>query len=134
MGHGGSAAAFHLLPNIQGLINENATVLKNLEEILPKNPMFPAGEVKEIINKRFQAIMERLQRPKYERTVLPPLTGSLAAVQFVEALNFEESLEQSETVFVRDQAKMQQLGVHAAIRLYRWNHVSCLPTTKLLLL
>ena len=109
-------------PNVQAMNVENTEILKNLDQSLPKDPTFPAAEVRALVSRRLPSIIENLKHPRYERALLPPIQGSPLAVQFVEELGIEKNLDQIESSYARDQAKMQLLGVHAAIRLYRWNH------------
>lgn len=68
----------------------------------------------------FDALLENLRRPAWERKEIPEVKGDSLADRLAEMLLPSFSLVGER--YAREQAQVQLLGVHAAIRRYRWEH------------
>ena len=113
-------------PAIEAVGAEREQVLKNMEAQFPASPDFPKERVLAGMRARLDHYAENLKRPVWERKPPPPLQGEKLVADYVNALaqTLDPVFENTQTAFVKDQARMQVLGVHAAIRKYRWDHDS----------
>ncbi len=126
------AKAWHEAPDpaIEAMAAERDLVLKNLENQLPRDPNFPRGQVLAGMRARLDQYEANLKKPAWERKPPLRLQGNPIVADYVNAVGetLDPTFEKAQMVFVRDQAKMQILGVHAAVRLYRWEH-DALPSS-----
>ena len=107
-------------PAIRVLQTEREYVLKRLRDQLQgNNALF--DQVGSLLAARLDAITASLRLPAWKRNPLPDL-GDSQAEMFVKALGLEQVYGQAQKAFTRDQAAVQILGVHAAIRRYLWEY------------
>jgi hypothetical protein len=132
------ARAWHDAPDpaIEAMAAERDVILKNLVGQLPVDPSFPKERVVAGMRARLDHYAANLAKPAWERKPPPPLQGDKLVADYVNSLGetLDASFERSQNVFVRDQARMQILGVHAAIHLYRWEHDALPPSLSVLAL
>ncbi len=114
-------------PLLNALDAERGFMLKHLGELTTAN-VLNGDEIGRILSARLDLVKESLRKPLWERKPLPPIEGDSPAAQAARALNLDAVYTQSLTSFAKEQAKMQVLGVHAAIRKYRWDN-DRLPAT-----
>jgi hypothetical protein len=117
-------------PAIEGMAAEREQAMKNVEGELPADPTFPREQVLAGMRSRFDHYAANLAKPPWERKPPPPLQGNKVVADFVNALaqTLDPVFERAQDNFVRDQARMQILGVHAAIYSYRWEHDALPPS------
>ena len=120
------AKAWHDAPDpaIEAMAAERELVLKGLVSELPPDANFPREQVLAAVRLRLDHYAANLTKPVWERRAPLPLQGNPVVANYVNNLGqtLDPLFEGAQTVFVRDQAKIQILGVHAAIRSYRWEH------------
>lgn len=111
-------------PAFEAMGIERDQDLENLKSQLPPDANFPREQVLAAMRARFDYYAANLSRPAWERKPPPPPQGNPVVADYVNALGktLDPAFEQAQTIFVRDQSRMQMLGVRAAIRLYRWEH------------
>ena len=112
-------------PGISALEAEREFTRGHIRTHLGADPGL-AAEVFSLLSARISAIQNMLRHEPWKRGALPPLQGSAAAVAHLKEL--EVGYEQFLEVFTRSLARVQLLGVHAAIRRFRWEH-NRLPAT-----
>ncbi len=113
-------------PAIEAVGAESEQVLKTVESQLPVDATFPRDRVLAGMRARLDHYAANLRKPLWERKPVPPLQGERIVADYVNNLGqtLDPLFEQTQTAFVKDQAAMEVLGVHAAIRRYRWQHDS----------
>ncbi len=122
------AKAWHDAPDpaIEAMAAERELILRNLAGEFPTDTDFPREQVLAGMRARLDHYAANLTKPVWERQPPPPLQGNPIVADYINKLG--ETLDplflKTQTVFVRDQAKMQILGVHASVRQYRWEHDS----------
>jgi hypothetical protein len=111
-------------PAIEAMGVERDQSLQRLESQLPTDANFPKEQVLAGMRARFDHYAANLTKPVWERKPPLQLQGNTFVADYVNNLGqtLDPIFEQAQTVFVRDQARMQILGVHAAIRQFRWEH------------
>lgn len=65
---------------------------------------------------------EQVRRPPWQRKPLPPIEGEGPAVELARSLAPVEALSRAEEAFQREMGRVQVLGLHAAVRRFRWEH------------
>lgn len=83
-------------------------------------PIFDDATIQ--VNQTYEQFLTELKKPAWQRQEIPDMdnktpAGALAAV-------FMPSINIASDRFTQDQVQVQLLGVHAAIRKYRWEHES----------
>lgn len=116
-------------PAIDAVGAERDQVLKNMMAQFPADPSFPKERILAGMRARLDHYAENLKKPLWDRKLPPPLQGEKLVADYVNALaqTLDPVFESTQTAFVKDQARMQVLGVHAAIRKYRWDHDALPP-------
>ena len=111
-------------PAIEAMSVERDEALKSLESEVPSNSDLPKDQILAAMRARFDHYAANLTKPVWERRPPPSLQGNKLVADYVNNLGrtLDPVFQNAQTVFVRDLAKMQILGVHAAVRLYRWEH------------
>ncbi len=109
-------------PAIDALEAERILMHKRLQEQLGGTNAELGSQAMGIIDARIDVTVASLRSPYWERKELPELTGNYPAEQYVRNLGIEEIFDQALNRFARDQAWVQILGVHAAIRSYKWEN------------
>lgn len=111
-------------PAISALTAERDTILKNMQAQFPADASFPRVQALTGTKLHIDYYISNLTKPYWERKPPPPLQGDKQVAEYVGALmeTLDPTLERAQSNFVRDQARMQLLGVNAAIRGYRWEH------------
>ena len=117
-------------PALESMAAERELILKRLADGFPADPTFPREQILAGMRARLDQYAANLTKPVWERKAPLPLKGNLAVADYVNSLaqTLDPVFTQAQTLFIRDQVKVQILGVHAAIRLYRWEH-DALPTS-----
>jgi hypothetical protein len=100
----------------------------------PADPGFPKERILAAMSAHLDHYTENLKKPVWERKPALPLQGEKLVADYVNALaqTLDPVFEGTQTAFVKDQARMQVLGVHAAIRKYRWDHDALPPNLDVL--
>ncbi|MEP6755664.1 MAG: hypothetical protein ABJA67_09200 [Chthonomonadales bacterium] len=93
-----------------------------LEPLLESIPKADAEQAREWANNRVAQIAEHIKKPFSERQPLPPREPIGVGPELVAALDSLNALERSFLTFAKDRARVQELGVHAAIHKWKWDH------------
>jgi hypothetical protein len=110
-------------PAISALTAEREQMVKHIrEQFSEAGSAELATQAAALLGARIDQIIATLRQPPWERKPLPPLEGNSVAVGIVKGLSIEEPLMQGLKAFTREQAMLQVLGVHAAIRAHRWEY------------
>ncbi|MEP6755663.1 MAG: hypothetical protein ABJA67_09195 [Chthonomonadales bacterium] len=109
-------------PSLKAFAVEREGFMKELETIIKAYPKADADKAREYATMRSAQIMEHLSKPYVGRQPLPALEAKGAGMELVAALDSLSVLDQSFSKFAMDRAKVQELGVHAAIRKWKWDH------------
>ncbi len=112
-------------PGISALDAEREFSRGHIRTHLGADPAL-AAEVFALLSVRISTVQNMLKQEPWKRGAMPPPEGSAAALAHLKEL--EVGYEQILEVFTRDLAKVQMLGVHAAIRRFRWEY-NRLPST-----
>jgi len=114
-------------PGIAALDAEREFSLRQVRTDLSANPGL-AAEVSTLLSARISTVQNMLRQEPWKRTSIPPIEGSTLGAVYVRNLGLDDTYQQVLEAFTRDLARVQMLGVHAAIRRFRWEY-NRLPST-----
>lgn len=110
-------------PAIAAITSERQMMLGRIKEVLALSKgAMPEDQILALVNSRIDFAIENLKHPLWERKAPPTIEGNPMIADYVNALRIDEAFATSSKSFTKDQARMQVLGVHAAIRAYRWEN------------
>jgi hypothetical protein len=110
-------------PAIAAITSERQMMLSKLKENLALSKgALPEEQILALVNSRIDFAIENLKHSLWERKAPPTIEGNPMVAAYVNALGIDAVLTSTSKSFAKDQARMQVLGVHAAIRAYRWEN------------
>ena len=108
-------------PAIAALEAERQYALKQVYAVAGGNSGI-TPEVHALITTRIRQVQNLLRLEPWKRRALPPIEGPTVAAELVKNLGLDDVYMRALDTFTLELARVQMLGVHAAIRRYRWEH------------
>ncbi len=109
-------------PSVQALTVEFEHILAGLEQVIKGQTEADRQQIRGFMNNQMKRIIEMQKKPFYEREAVQPVQSNSTNAELVSTLLSMAVPNQFLTKFAMDRAKIQELGVHAALMQYRWEH------------
>ena len=108
--------------SVHALTVEFEHILAGLEQTTKGQTDADRQQIRDFMTLRMKRIIEMQKKPLYEREAVPPILPNNTNAELVSTLLSTAISDQLLTKFAMDRAKVQELGVNAALMQYRWEH------------
>jgi len=100
------------------LRHERAYLINQGSKTLPDTPVH--RDAIAVLVRRLDAMADQIRLPPWQRKAPAPLQGEGPAVEVARRLDIAEALVRTTETFQREMGRVQVLGLHAAVRRFRW--------------